>query len=288
VRFIAADGRTLNGEPIVPSTDFDIGVEAEKGGLKAKVIEGIDIYDTTGQTKVTDEVVEVKKLLGPLSQSQVPLVRAIGLNYAKHIREAGRNPPPFPSLFFKPNTTVHDHGAPIIIPKIAQDEQADYEGELCIVIGEDAKNVPESSAFDYVAAYTCGNDVSSRKLQRDPSLAGGVPQWGFSKGFDTYAPLGPCLVSSELIEDPASLNMTTKVDGEIRQDTGIDDLIFKCAYLVSYLSQGTTLKKGTVIMTGTPGGVGFGMKPPQYLKPGNVVEVTISKIGTLRNPVNFE
>jgi 2-keto-4-pentenoate hydratase/2-oxohepta-3-ene-1,7-dioic acid hydratase in catechol pathway len=109
-------------------------------------------------------------------------------------------------------------------------------------------------ALDYVAAYTCGNDVSSRKLQRDPALAGGVPQWGFSKGFDTYGPLGPCLVSSELIGDPASLRMVTKVDGEVRQDTGVDDLIFKCSYLISYLSQGTTLKKGTVIMTGTPGG----------------------------------
>lgn len=112
----------------------------------------------------------------------------------------------------------------------------------------------KSSALDYVAGYTCGNDVSSRKLQRDPSLAGNVPQWGFSKGFDTYAPLGPCLVSSELIRDPASLHLVTKVDGQVRQDTEVSDLLFGCAYLISYLSQGTTLKKGTVIMTGTPGG----------------------------------
>lgn len=122
------------------------------------------------------------------------------------------------------------------------------------MIGKDAKDVPESSALDYVGAYTCGNDVSSRKLQRDPALAGGVPQWGFSKGFDTYAPLGPCLVSSKLIGDPSLLRMTTKVDGEVRQDTEISDLIFGCANLISYLSQGTTLVKGTVIMTGTPGG----------------------------------
>jgi 2-keto-4-pentenoate hydratase/2-oxohepta-3-ene-1,7-dioic acid hydratase in catechol pathway len=96
--------------------------------------------------------------------------------------------------------------------------------------------------------------VSARKLQRDPALAGGVPQWGFSKGFDTYAPLGPVLVSSEIIGDPAALHMVTKVDGEVRQDTEISDLIFNCAYLIHYLSQGTTLSKGTVIMTGTPGG----------------------------------
>lgn len=123
----------------------------------------------------------------------------------------------------------------------------------------------EASALDYVIAYTCGNDVSSRKLQRDPSLAGGVPQWGFSKGFDTYAPLGPCLVSSKLIGDPSALRMTTKVDGEVRQDTEISDLIFNCSYLISYLSQGTTLPKGTVIMTGTPGGTTSHLRLPIYL-----------------------
>lgn len=160
----------------------------------------------------------------------------------------------------------------MIIPKIAQDEQADYEGELvcgpysssriflsahgeqCIVIGKDAKNVSQEKALDYVAAYTCGNDVSSRKLQRDPTLAGRVPQWGFSKGFDTYAPLGPCLVASALIEDPSQLHLKTIINGQVRQDEMVADMVFDSAYIVSYLSQGTTLQKGSVIMTGTPGG----------------------------------
>lgn len=110
------------------------------------------------------------------------------------------------------------------------------------------------NALDYVAAYTCGNDISSRKLQRDPEYAGRVPQWGFSKGFDTFAPLGPCLVNSSLIGDPKDLLLKTVVDGETRQEEHISDLIFDCAYLISYLSSGTTLKKGTIIMTGTPGG----------------------------------
>lgn len=110
------------------------------------------------------------------------------------------------------------------------------------------------NALDYVAAYTAGNDISSRKLQRDPNLAGRVPQWGFSKGFDTFAPLGPALVSSELIGDPKELRLKTVVDGETRQDESVSDLLFDSAYLVSYLSQGTTLQKGSVIMTGTPGG----------------------------------
>jgi len=124
----------------------------------------------------------------------------------------------------------------------------------CLVIGRDAKDVPVEDALDYVAAYTAGNDISSRKLQRDPALAGKVPQWGFSKGFDTFAPLGPCLVASRLIGNPAGLHLTTKIDGELRQDESVSDLLFDCAYLVSYLSQGTTLQKGSVIMTGTPGG----------------------------------
>lgn len=112
----------------------------------------------------------------------------------------------------------------------------------------------EKDAFDYVAAYTAGNDLSSRKLQRDPELAGPVPQWGFSKGFDTYAPLGPALVSSRILPEPAKLHLTTTVDGEPRQSSGVDDLLFDIPCIISYLSSGTTLQKGSVIMTGTPGG----------------------------------
>jgi 2-keto-4-pentenoate hydratase/2-oxohepta-3-ene-1,7-dioic acid hydratase in catechol pathway len=121
-------------------------------------------------------------------------------------------------------------------------------------MGRDAKDVSEADALSYVAAYTCGNDISSRKLQRDPAFAGRIPQWGFSKGFDTFAPLGPCLVNSKLIPDPAKLELKTIVDGEVRQQEMVSDLLFGCQYLISYLSQGTTLQKGSVIMTGTPGG----------------------------------
>src|SRR6201996_1817508 len=121
-------------------------------------------------------------------------------------------------------------------------------------MGRDAKNVTPAEALSYVAAYTVGNDISSRKLQRDPALAGRIPQWGFSKGFDTFAPIGPCLVSSELIGDPKKLLLKTIVNGDLRQEEYVEDLLFDCAYLISYLSSGTTLKKGSVIMTGTPGG----------------------------------
>ncbi|MCJ1300620.1 hypothetical protein MMC08_003417 [Hypocenomyce scalaris] len=288
IRFVATDGRILHGEPILPSPEFDIGKVTEKDALKAKVIEGADLYDTTGATKVTSEVVTVKRLLGPLTPADVPIIRCVGLNYAKHIKEAGRTPPPFPFIFFKPTTTMLDHGDDVRIPKIAQDDQADYEGELCMIMGKDAKDVSMSDALSYVAAYTAGNDVSSRKLQRDPAYAGKVPQWGFSKGFDTFAPMGPALVSSQLIGDPKDLHLKTIVDGEVRQDESVSDLLFDCAYLVHYLSQGTTLQKGSVVMTGTPGGVGAGLNPPKYLTPGTKVEVVISKIGTLVNGVTFD
>ena len=122
------------------------------------------------------------------------------------------------------------------------------------MIGKDAKDVAEAEALDYIAAYTAGNDISSRKLQRDPNFAGRIPQWGFSKGFDTFAPLGPCLVNSALIDDPAKLELKTIINGEIRQHEMVADLLFGCAYLISYLSTGTTLQKGSIIMTGTPGG----------------------------------
>lgn len=180
----------------------------------------------------------------------------------------------------------------MIIPKLAQDEQADYEGELvsvllhfprvspyptyrhelwrdadtwtkCFVLGRDAKNVPYEMAFDYIAAFTVGNDVSSRKLQRDSSLAGNQPQVGFSKGFDTYAPLGPCLVSAKVIKDPSQLQLRTVIDGELRQQECVSDLLFDCAYIVSYMSQGTTLPKGTVVMTGTPSGMFSWISIPQ-------------------------
>ncbi|EFX02049.1 fumarylacetoacetate hydrolase family protein [Grosmannia clavigera kw1407] len=277
IRFVATDGRTLYGEPIMPKADFDLGDTTAETGLTAKVLEGSDIYDTTGKTRVTDEVVTVKKLLGPLTPADVPTL----------LREAGRKQPPFPSIFFKPPPTVADHGADVVVPRIAQDDQADYEGELVVVLGRDAKDVAEADALDYIAAYTAGNDISSRKWQRDPARAGGVPQWGFSKGFDTYAPLGPVLVASGLVGDPSTLQLKTIVDGELRQSAGLDDLVFSVPRLIAHLSSGTTLQKGSIIMTGTPGGVGAGLTPPRYLVPGTKMAINISKIGTLRNGVVF-
>ncbi|KAI5818276.1 hypothetical protein BZA77DRAFT_244037 [Pyronema omphalodes] len=284
IRFQDAQGKIHHGEPIVEENEDDVGILARKGTLKAKIIEG-DVFENA---KVTDEVVEVKTLLGPLAVEQVPIVRCVGLNYMKHILEAGRKPPPYPSIFIKPATSVADYGEAIPIPKIAQDEQCDYEGELTIVIGKSGKNIPVSEAGNYIAGYVTSNDISARKWQREPQYAGGVPQFCFSKGFDKYCPLGPAIVSQKTVGDAEKLQLQTRVNGELRQDTNTDDLIFKIATIISFISQGTTLQKGSLVMTGTPSGVGMGMNPPQYLKDGDVVEVSIEKLGTLTNTIKFE
>lgn len=132
------------------------------------------------------------------------------------------------------------------------------------------------------------NDVSARKWQREKAYAGGVPQFCFSKGFDKYAPLGPAIVSQKTVGDAGQLRLQTRVNGELRQDTNTNDLIFGIPEIISFISQGTTLQKGTLIMTGTPSGVGMGMSPPVYLKDGDVVEVEIEKLGTLVNTIKFE
>jgi 2-keto-4-pentenoate hydratase/2-oxohepta-3-ene-1,7-dioic acid hydratase in catechol pathway len=157
-----------------------------------------------------------------------------------------------------------------------------------MIIGKTGKNIPKAEALDYVAGYVASNDVSARKWQRDPAYAGGVPQWGFSKGFDKYAPLSPMIVSPKVIHNASGLRLQTFVNGEVRQDTRTDDLIFGVEDIIAFVSQGTTLEKGTVIMTGTPSGVALGMNPPKWVKDGDVVEVKIEKVGRVRNKMVFE
>ncbi|QKX55386.1 uncharacterized protein TRUGW13939_02479 [Talaromyces rugulosus] len=285
IRFVATDGRLLYGEPVLPHPNFDLGETVEETKLQAYVIVGEDLYDTSGATTVTDEVVTVKELLGPLTPKSVPILRCIGLNYLTHIKETGGGIPSYPTLFIKPPNAVHDHGQNVVIPKIAQDEQADYEGELCVVLGKEAKDVAEQDALDYVAGYTVGNDVSARKIQLDPKLAGPKPQACFAKGFDTFAPLGPALIGTSIISDPSTLTLQTRIDGELRQQGDLNDLAFSIPYLIHYLSSGTTLEKGSVIMTGTPGGVGWFFKPPKPLVCGTKMEISVPNIGTLRNGI---
>ena len=175
----------------------------------------------------------------------------------------------------------------IPIPTICQADQLDYEGELGIVIGKTGRDIPRSEALQYIAGYIVANDISARTWQRDPAYAGGVPQWCFSKGFDKFAPLGAVIVSPSILKDASGLRLQTFVNGESRQDEMSDDLLFGVEYIVEFISQGTTLQKGTVILTGTPSGVAMGMKSPKWLKDGDEVRVRIDQLGHVKNKMAF-
>ena len=189
-------------------------------------------------------------------------------------------------MFAKPGTAVAGPLEVIPVCSIAQ-AQCDYEGELTVLIGKDAKDVAEKDALEYVAAYTTGNDLSTRDWQREADKAGPIPQWTFSKSFDKYAPLGPCLVSRDELGGADNLELKVTVNGELRQSSNTADLCFGVRQLIAFCSQGQTLQKGSLIMTGTPGGVGLFMKPPQFLKDGDVVTTEIERIGKISNQIKF-
>lgn len=214
---------------------------------------------------------------------------AIELTGDTTVAEAGRKPPPYPSLFIKHSTSIAGWNEDVPIPKVAQDDQADYEGELAIVIGKTGKNISKDDAISYVAGYVSSNDISSRKWQRDPAYAGNVPQWCFSKGFDKYAPIGPLMVSPSVVGSANNLKLQTWVNGEERQHTNTSDLLFDVPTIISFLSQGTTLERGTVIMTGTPSGVGYAMADgPRWLHHGDIVEVEVEHCGRTKNRIIYE
>lgn len=243
----------------------------------ARAIAG-DLY---GEFRVTDRVVTPGKLLAPV---EPPNIIAIGLNYKAHAAESGRNPPERPMLFLKSTTSLQNPGDPIELPVALASSEVDYECELCVVIGKKCKNVKRAEALDYVLGYTAGNDISARDWQR--RLGGG--QWSQAKSFDTFCPLGPVLVTRDEILDPGNLRIRTLLNGQVMQDANTNDLIFDVPTLIEFLSGSKTLLPGTVIMTGTPSGVGFARTPPVWLQAGDTVSIEIEKIGTLTNPVIAE
>jgi len=254
------------------------GVLSEDGA-KATLIEG-NIF---GAYRVTDVEVSIAdivryKLLAPVVPTNI---LCVGLNYKRHADECNMAYPERPVLFFKNASATCGPEDNIVIPCVCTSEEMDYECELAVVIGKPCKDVSREEALDYVLGYTCANDVSARQTQ----FNAGSGQWNRGKSFDTFCPLGPCLVTPEDIPDPNSLRIRTMLNGEVMQDSNTDDMIFDVREIISYLSQGTTLSPGTVIITGTPEGVGFSRKPPVYLKEGDVVTIDIEKIGALTNPV---
>jgi len=172
-------------------------------------------------------------------------------------------------------------GAPIELPRHLASDRVDFEGELAVIIGRSGKNISRERAFEHVLGYTCANDVSARDWQKDF----GGSQWCRGKGFDTFCPLGPCLVTPDEIPDPSTLTLRTIVSGEVMQESPLSDLIFDIPTIIEFLSGSTTLEAGTVILTGTPSGVGMARTPPRWLAPGDTVTVEIDGIGALTNPV---
>ncbi|TPX40141.1 hypothetical protein SeLEV6574_g06760 [Synchytrium endobioticum] len=270
IRFIAAnDDKIHYGEAV--NADSRTGF-LPKCGIEARVIIGNPLGR---QYRVTDQVVQVEKLLTPLQR--VPIFVCIGLNYRKHAEETKMPIPEHPIVFTKPSSAAIGPGEAVVIPKTAQDKSADYECELGIVIGETCKNVSERDAYRYIAGYTVANDISARKWQRCGS------QWTYGKSFDTFGAFGPQIVSTDIIKDPQRLALKMSLNGKMMQDSNTNDMIFNVAQVIAHCSAGTTLEAGTVIMTGTPHGVGAARGV--YIKEGDVLDCEIESIGHLINPL---
>ncbi|MBL4809896.1 MAG: fumarylacetoacetate hydrolase family protein [Phycisphaerales bacterium] len=227
--------------------------------------------------------VEVDGSVLPIRQ-----IIGIGRNYAAHAIEQGADVPEHPMVFMKNINAAGLDGDEIVIPPIARDanfggNQTDYEAELAVILGRDALDVSEDEALEYVLGYCCANDVSARWWQKKGS--GG--QFNRGKSFDTFCPLGPAVVPASEIEDVQDLGIVCRVNGVVMQDASTDQMMFSVAKLISMLSSGTTLAAGTVILTGTPSGVGMAREPQVWLQDGDVVKVEIEGVGTLTNRVRF-
>ncbi len=241
------------------------------------------IGDIFNEYRASSEVIAPRKLLAPLPVTP-PAIYCIGLNYRRHAAESGAKVPQHPIVFMKGPNTVQNPNDPILLPRRLRSDMVDYECELAIVLSRTCRNVSRTTALNYVLGYTCANDVSARDWQKEK----GGSQWCRAKSFDTFCPLGPCLVTPATIANPNRLQIKTIVNNEVLQDWNTDDMIFDVPALIEFLSGSTTLYPGTVILTGTPHGVGMARIPPRWLQAGDSVTVEIEKIGRLTNPVDVE
>ncbi len=243
--------------------------------------------DLFGSLTETGQSASIRKLLTPFSPVNI---FCIGANYVEHVKESGHPMPEQPVIFMKPTTCATHPGDPVLIPKACvSGPEVDYECELAIVIGKTCRDASEADALKYVLGFTAANDISARKWQRQ----GGGGQWIRGKSFDTFCPIGPAIVtlgtpgngSEDEIADPQNLKLSMTLNGRVMQNSTTADMIFSVATIVSFISRDTTLLPGTLILTGTPPGVGFARKPEVWLKPGDQMTVEIEKIGKLENPV---
>ncbi len=256
------------------SEDGQVYLGTQVSEQEASILEG----DLFGEYRIGARRAKIRRLLAPIQPVDI---LCIGLNYRKHAAEGNQPIPEFPVLFMKNLGTVQNPGGDIVLPRKLKSESVDYECELAVVIGKRCHNVSKSQALDYVLGYTCANDVSARDWQ----MKYGGSQWCRGKTFATFCPLGPCLVTKDEIPNPNALGIRTILNGNTMQDWNTNDMIFDVPTLIEFLSGSTVLLPGTVILTGTPHGVGGARKPPIFLKHGDQVTIEIDGIGALTNPV---
>ncbi len=289
VRFVGSDidsyGLLINDEVLdMPklSTLMDVSVppSIEKlvslGFEGERLVEGLLTSSTSAErNKATIKSGEIA-LRAPIAFP--PKIICLGLNYRDHAEEAGAKIPDEPIIFMKPRTSIIGPDGPVVKPSFVQ--RLDYEVELAIVIGRHGKNIPLISAKEHIFGYTAFNDISARDIQFKDG------QWTRGKSFDTFAPIGPCITTAKQIGDPNNLRVYTRVNNEVRQNSSTRNMVFNVYEVVHQLSRVMTLEPCDIIATGTPSGVATFMKPkPRYLKPGDIVEVEVEGIGTLRNPI---
>ena len=263
------------GDEVVDLTDLVVGLPADMAELLVGGEGALERASQAHRTGARRLAVEQVQLLAPVPRP--PKVLAMGMNYAAHVAEMGREPPEHQVWFNKQRTCVIGPGEAIEIP--AASDAVDYEGELAFVIGRTARRVPADEAMAVVAGFTIMNDVSVRDWQSR------APTWTMGKSFDTHGPLGPWVVTADELGDPHRLRLRTWVNGELRQDGSTEDMVFGVGQMVELLSTACTLEPGDVVTTGTPPGVGASFQPPKWLVPGDVVRIEIEGIGTLENPV---
>lgn len=267
------DGKVINlAEASGGALPNDMRAFLSVGDEGLKIAKKVATKKNAGQGVALADV----KLLAPITNPNK--VVAIGLNYMDHIKESNAQVPKLPIMFTKYTTSIVGPGDEVRWdPELTA--KVDWEVELAVVIGKPTYRVSEADALNYVVGYTACNDVSARDLQTERG-----DQWIRGKSLDTFCPLGPCIVTKDEIADPHNLKLKTIVNGKVMQDSNTSQLLFKVPYLIHYLSQAFTMLPGDVIITGTPPGVGMGMKPPVYLKDGDIMTVEVEGIGELTNP----
>jgi 2-keto-4-pentenoate hydratase/2-oxohepta-3-ene-1,7-dioic acid hydratase in catechol pathway len=274
---------------VIQGTDRCFVLDPDRHGIP----DNIEAFLASGQAQVTLMELEGNGFEGAVDVGlgdvhlnpplkNINKVICIGKNYADHAREMGGEPPEIPVVFSMFPSAIIGPGDDVVLPRISN--QVDYEAELVVVIGKPGRHIARERAMDHVFGYCCGNDISARDWQK--GKPGG--QWLLGKTFDTFAPLGPVLVTKDEIKNPHQLDVCCRLNGEVMQTSNTSSLIFQIDFLISHLSQFITLAPGDLIFTGTPPGVGAGRKPPLFLKPGDTVEVEIESVGVLTNPIVAE